>query len=157
MRFSVESLRAEKGAVMSLDISEELPPIDLGRSKLCFVGPAEFVGQATNTGRRIVVMGSARARARALCDRCLEEFTMDLAASISESYYRADEAPAAPDEDERMYDNDDVIDISSDIEQAFVLSLPIRIVCRDDCRGLCAECGRNLNLDECSCSPAADE
>ncbi|HAI86519.1 MAG TPA: metal-binding protein [Firmicutes bacterium] len=156
MRFSVEALRAEKGAVMLLDMRKELPPIDLGRSRLSFVGPVEFVGQATNTGRRIVVMGSAKARALAFCDRCLEEFAMDLATPISESYYRADEPPAAPDEDERVYGDDDVIDMSSDIEQAFVLALPIRIVCRDDCRGLCPRCGHDLNRGECSCSPCGD-
>ncbi len=77
---------------------------------------------------------------------------MDLATLIDESYYRVDEAPADPDDDERIYGEDDIIDISSDIEQAFLLTLPIRIVCRDDCRGLCAGCGRNLNAEECSCA-----
>ena len=77
---------------------------------------------------------------------------MDLATPIGESYYRVDEAPADPDDDERIYGEDDIIDISSDIEQAFLLTLPIRIVCRDDCRGLCPGCGRNLNAEECSCA-----
>jgi len=152
MRFSVQSLRAEKGATMPLNIREEMAPIDLGRSLLELVGPVEFVGQATNTGRRIVVRGSVKGRAMAVCDRCLEEFAMDLATPIDESYYRVDEAPADPDDDERIYGEDDIIDISSDIEQAFLLTLPIRIVCRDDCRGLCPGCGRNLNAEECSCA-----
>ena len=155
MRFSAQSLRAEKGATMLLNISEELAPIDLGRSRLKFVGPVEFVGQATNTGRRIVVRGTAKGRATAMCDRCLEEFAMDLETPIDQSYYRADEAPADPDGDERIYGDDDVIDISPDIEHAFVLTLPIRIVCRDDCRGLCPRCGLDLNKGECAC-PADD-
>ncbi|HON42049.1 MAG TPA: DUF177 domain-containing protein [Bacillota bacterium] len=137
---------------MLLNLREEMAPIDLGRSLLKFVGPAEFVGEATNTGRRILVRGSARGRVTAVCDRCLEEFVMDLGAPIDESYYRVDEAPAEPDDDERIYGEDDIIDISSDIEQAFVLTLPIRIVCRDECRGLCPRCGRDLNTGECSCS-----
>ena len=152
MRFSVQSLRAEKGATMLLDLREEMAPVDLGRSLLRFVEPVEFSGQATNTGRRIVIRGSAKGRATAVCDRCLEEFAMDLATPVDESYYRVDEAPADPDDDERIYGEDDIIDISSDIEQAFVLTLPIRIVCRDDCRGLCPGCGRNLNAEECSCA-----
>ena len=152
MRFSVQSLRAEKGATMLLDMREQMAPVDLGRSLLRFAEQVEFVGQATNTGRRIVVRGSAKGRAMAVCDRCLEEFAMDLATPIDESYYRVDEAPADPDDDERIYGEDDIIDISSDIEQAFLLTLPIRIVCRDDCRGLCPGCGRNLNAEECSCT-----
>ena len=152
MRFSVQSLRAEKGATMLLDMREQMAPVDLGRSLLRFAEQVEFVGQATNTGRRIVVRGSAKGRAMAVCDRCLEEFAMDLATPIGESYYRVDEAPADPDDDERIYGEDDIIDISSDIEQAFLLTLPIRIVCRDDCRGLCPGCGRNLNAEECSCA-----
>ena len=152
MRFSVQSLRAEKGATMLLDMREQMAPVDLGRSLLRFAEQVEFVGQATNTGRRIVVRGSAKGRAMAVCDRCLEEFAMDLATPIDESYYRVDEAPADPDDDERIYGEDDIIDISSDIEQAFLLTLPIRIVCRDDCRRLCPGCGRNLNAEECSCA-----
>jgi len=151
MRFSAQSLRTEKGATMPLNIREEMAPIDLGRSLLELVGPVEFVGQATNTGRRIVVRGFAKGRATAVCGRCLEEFAMDLATAIDESYYRADEAPAEPGDDERIYGEDDIIDISCDIEQAFVLTLPIRIVCRDECRGLCPRCGRDLNTGECSC------
>ena len=152
MRFSVQSLRAEKGATMLLNMREQMAPVDLGRSLLRFVEPVEFSGQATNTGRRIVIRGSAKGRATAVCDRCLEEFAMDLATPVDESYYRVDEAPAEPDDDERIYGEDDIIDISSDIEQAFVLTLPIRIVCRDDCRGLCPGCGGNLNAGECSCT-----
>jgi len=152
MRFSVQSLRAEKGATMLLNMREQMAPVDLGRSLLRFVEPVEFVGQATNTGRRVVIRGSAKTRAMAVCDRCLEGFAMDLTTPIDESYYRVDEAPAHPDDDERTYGEDDMIDISSDIEQAFVLTLPIRIVCRDDCRGLCPGCGGNLNTGECSCA-----
>ena len=137
---------------MLLDMREQMAPVDLGRSLLRFAEQVEFVGQATNTGRRIVVRGSAKGRAMAVCDRCLEEFAMDLATPIGESYYRVDEAPADPDDDERIYGEDDIIDISSGIEQAFLLTLPIRIVCRDDCRGLCPGCGRNLNAEECSCA-----
>ena len=152
MRFSVQSLRAEKGATMLLDMREQMAPVDLGRSLLRFAEQVEFVGQATNTGRRIVFRWSGKGRAMAVCERCLEEFAMDLATPIDESYYRVDEAPADPDDDERIYGEDDIIDISSDIEQAFLLTLPIRIVCRDDCRGLCPGCGRNLNAEECSCA-----
>ncbi|HOL51260.1 MAG TPA: DUF177 domain-containing protein [Bacillota bacterium] len=153
MQIDVEGLREEKGSTMSIDMAEDFPSIDLIRSELVFVEPVRFVGQATNTGRRIVVTGIAYGRARATCDRCLSEFELPLESSILETYYRSDEAPDSPDEDEREYGEDNIVDIAPAIEQAFILLLPIRIVCDEGCKGLCPQCGHNLNWGDCSCPP----
>jgi uncharacterized protein len=156
VQINVETLREEKGATVPINMVEDFPPVDLTRSELVFVEPVSFTGQATNTGHRIVVTGEAYGQVRATCDRCLSEFEMPLEAPILETYYRSDEAPDLPDEDEREYGEDDMIDIAPAIEQAFILLLPIRIVCDEACRGLCAQCGHNLNEGECSCPPDED-
>ncbi|MEA4882117.1 MAG: DUF177 domain-containing protein [Clostridia bacterium] len=151
MRIDVESLRGEKGASVSLDLVEEFLPLDLQRSEIRFMEPLRFVGQATNTGQRIVITGYATGRGTATCDRCLGEFTMDFHVPFAESYYRRDEAPSAVDEDEGVYDGE-VIDIGPEVEKAILLSLPFRIVCKEECRGLCPTCGKDLNLGECGCA-----
>jgi uncharacterized protein len=48
-----------------------------------------------------------------------------------------------------------VIDISEDVRQAVVLSVPLKLLCSESCKGLCAQCGVNLNIATCSCSDTA--
>ena len=47
-----------------------------------------------------------------------------------------------------------VIDISEDVRQTILLAVPLKLLCRDDCRGLCAGCGANLNTEACRCEAA---
>jgi uncharacterized protein len=44
-----------------------------------------------------------------------------------------------------------VIDLSDDVRQTVLLAVPLKLLCREDCRGLCPHCGRNLNTGLCDC------
>jgi uncharacterized protein len=44
-----------------------------------------------------------------------------------------------------------VIDMADDVRQTVLLAVPLKNVCREDCRGLCPQCGRNLNDGACDC------
>ena len=158
MRFSAEELRVERGNSMPLELSAELAPIDLQRSMLAFSGPVSFTGTASNVGRQIVVTGTATANATLTCDRCLEKYAVQLSAELLETFRRADEVSGdgADDDDERTYATDDIIDLAEPIEQGFVLSMPMKLLCSDGCQGLCSRCGANLNKGACECPPADD-
>jgi uncharacterized protein len=83
------------------------------------------------------------------CMRCLE--TAVLSVPVRGREYQAN----APESDEMRtpYLVDGRLDLSAWARDAVALSLPERIVCRGDCRGLCAGCGANLNVEECRCGP----
>jgi uncharacterized protein len=49
------------------------------------------------------------------------------------------------------YYRDDVLDLADMLREQFYLAMPMRPLCRDTCRGLCAHCGANLNIDTCGC------
>ena len=53
-------------------------------------------------------------------------------------------------------DESESVDLTGDIREAMILSFPAYPVCRPDCRGLCAQCGANLNQGECHCRPPED-
>jgi uncharacterized protein len=62
------------------------------------------------------------------------------------------------DEDlETSYYRDDQIDLSELLREQFYLALPMKPLCRDDCRGLCPECGINLNAGTCTCAPTWED
>ncbi|HEX4346214.1 MAG TPA: DUF177 domain-containing protein [Vicinamibacterales bacterium] len=96
------------------------------------------------------------------CSRCLEPFRwpvnsiFDLryqprqAASASEREIEEDDFSSA------FYENDE-IDLVQMMREQFYLSLPMKPLCRPDCRGLCPQCGTNLNRGTCDCKIAWDD
>ena len=55
-------------------------------------------------------------------------------------------------DDEAVVVMDDVLDITEIVETSIISTFPIQRVCKDDCKGLCQECGCNLNYNKCSCN-----
>ncbi|MBM3686631.1 MAG: DUF177 domain-containing protein [Actinobacteria bacterium] len=103
----------------------------------------------------VLVSGTFRARVNAECARCLEPVTWDEHADIQELFvyppqdargYRV-EVEDDSEEDAPPAIEDDLIDLEATVRDAVVLRLPIAPLCRDDCPGLCSECGALLAQD----------
>ncbi|MGH7452866.1 MAG: YceD family protein [bacterium] len=98
-----------------------------------------------------------RVAGRFLCDRCAKEIETSLFGE-SRSVFSSDEEMAARDEEVHLIAADaKELDITDDIRDTLALSLPMKLLCSEDCRGLCAGCGANLNEEPCRCAaPDAD-
>jgi len=94
------------------------------------------------------------------CSRCLEAFTLPVNAAFDLRYLP--EGTAATDADTEdgeladedtsaAYYRDDEIDLGDLMREQFYLALPMKPLCRPDCKGLCPQCGTNLNTDICQC------
>src|SRR6185295_18933150 len=91
------------------------------------------------------------------CGRCLEPFTTAVDQSFDLRYQphaeNTGEGEREIEEDDlttAFYENDE-IDLGHLMQEQFLLSLPMKPLCRDDCKGLCVVCGTNLNTASCSC------
>lgn len=128
-------------------------------------------------GRSGVLMAQVHigAQARLQCDRCLEPFDLSLELDYDEEFRPAGGAGAQGDggagnsdgdadeagdddgrdgsavETRRSVYSGDVLDFSEGFMEAVILALPIKRLCREDCRGLCPRCGTNLNQGNCGC------
>jgi len=91
------------------------------------------------------------------CHRCLTEAAVPV--TIDAREYQADDPdPAATDEETSEYLDGDLLDVATWAVDAIVLAMPLKILCRPDCKGLCPSCGVDLNRETCSCPPpAADD
>jgi uncharacterized protein len=108
-------------------------------------------------GTELFFEGGLHAATTAICARCTEEF-----AAASDREFRFVLSPKAIgfDDDQALRDEDlefslyegDQIDLSPLIREQFLLSLPTRPICSEDCRGLCPKCGVNLNHIQCECT-----
>ena len=85
------------------------------------------------------------------CSRCLNEVELDLKTDINLTL-----TPKEGDEnteggiDHEVYEGES-IDLSNYLREQIAMNLPFRVVCREDCKGLCSKCGVNLNIEECGC------
>jgi len=89
-----------------------------------------------------------------LCDRCGEPFNRNLGGRFEVMFVERNEPlpDEMPGDDLRTYrPGDESLDVSTEVRDALVLAIPMKLLCRDDCRGLCPRCGANLNLEPCRC------
>jgi uncharacterized protein len=104
-------------------------------------------GEMTGAGESVSVRGAVRARLTAHCARCLTVVSQPLKADIDEVYVREVD-PENP--DQRLLDGYQ-IDLTGPAREALLLEMPMRLLCRKDCKGLCPVCGANLNETSCEC------
>ena len=87
-----------------------------------------------------LVSGEVETEVSGECGRCLAPVTRKVATGAFQFFV---ETPAGM----------EVCDISDEVRTEITLALPMNLVCRDDCRGLCPGCGADLNREKCSCKP----
>ncbi|KAA0975288.1 DUF177 domain-containing protein [Paeniglutamicibacter gangotriensis] len=96
----------------------------------------------------ILVSGEATVDINGECGRCLEAIAYDFEADIQELFYYEGLHEFSDDEELDQYQViDDRIDLEPVLRNAVVTALPFQPVCREDCAGLCSECGKSLNED----------
>jgi uncharacterized protein len=105
----------------------------------------------------IMATGTISAPWQGECRRCGEQVTGEVDAAIRERYRIAGhpDEPVEPDDDSYLL-TDDILDLEPLAREAVLLELPLAPLCADNCRGLCQQCGTNLNDGPCACLPPLD-
>ncbi|MFD3540827.1 YceD family protein [Streptomyces sp. NPDC058662] len=157
--FDTHELGRRPGAMQRL--SREIPaPADLGIAGVIGVPegtPLKLKLRLESVMEGVLVTGTARASAEGECVRCLESVERELKADFQEmfSYPDADDrsrskaepADDAEDDEDTLFLEDGLFDLEPVLRDVVVLALPLQPVCREDCLGLCPECGLSLNDD----------
>jgi len=156
-----------------LEFEEEFQPdvINLGgevrqRTALAAVGRAEVVEE--HHGKHKIIKdirlrGRLSAELELQCARCLEPVPQNINREFDLLYRPLgtdagrDELSVTDAEAEIGYYQGEGILLEDVLREQVLLALPLKITCREDCKGLCPHCGRNLNQEECSCVAPADE
>ena len=152
MKVNVSDIKRSHGLSQVLRHREEVSVDGLE-----LTAPLDVDLKLTNVGSRILVEGTLRTRVNLPCSRCAADHDENLDVRVDEQFLPHDspEVPQGEDfEPEQLsvftYENDE-IDIDEVVRQNLVASLPSRPLCSEDCRGLCARCGANLNEKACEC------
>jgi uncharacterized protein len=111
----------------------------------------EGVVTVDNLESRLVLMGTLQARGRVACDRCLADFELTFPVPLQLLVLRDAEATEDEEETYIVHQKHGELDLTAPLREAVVLALPLKRLCREDCRGLCPTCGTNLNHEDCNC------
>ena len=124
------------------------------------IAPVSLVMDVDKAGGGVFkVSGTVKARLELECGRCLEPFEIPVDSSFDLRYVPATAENAA--EPEREIGDDDLattyykegsLDVIDLLREQFQLALPMKPLCSEGCKGLCPECGTNLNRAQCDCT-----
>jgi uncharacterized protein len=153
MIFNVAQLLKSPVGTTQDVVLDDSDSLDLRDGEARLAGPITGHARLHRTNESIVVDGVAHIPVLLACSRCLTEFTTTLDVPLRETFYPSIDIetglPVRLPEDETafMIDDHHQIDLREAIRQNLVLALPIQPLCREDCNGLCPECGRDLNVE----------
>lgn len=155
MEVRVSDVKKWAGRQELTHLREPWPEMCHERVEFPLTAPADVEVLVRNTGRALVVEIHGKAQCEAVCSRCLEPFLLTVPFSAVEEFR---EEPGATDTElEYSRYTGDRIRLDELVSDAVGVSMPMVPVCRDACRGLCPQCGTNLNDAPCECVPAVDE
>ena len=123
------------------------------------VAPVHLVMDVHKDGEAYRASGRVSTTLELECGRCLEPFTVPVDSAfelryVPEPVAHVDgeaEREVAEDDLATSYYKEDAIDLGELMHEQFVLALPMKPLCSEACKGLCAQCGTNLNLATCDC------
>ncbi len=133
-----------------------VPPaeVDLELEEIQLLGEIHGQIQLSRHVQDVYVKGSFSASVEAECRCCLEPVVADISGDIEVQFSPTDMAiPSDPwqiDTGERHYLGD-TIDLSEEVRQSLTLEIPNWSLCSETCKGLCPQCGENLNVTDCGC------
>ena len=151
-------LRRFRGAVDRVDQTHEPGAFGPADEDFKLVAPVEFRSEIRKDGRKFRLVGQMTTTLETSCSRCLEPFTIPVNAQFDLLFLPVADAGA---EAERELGDDDVgvsfykddqIDLGEVMREQFYLALPMKPLCREDCQGLCPVCGKNRNVEPCTCT-----
>lgn len=125
------------------------PKLDSELSQeLTFTSPVEVLGKVLIKDARLSLDVDLKTTVKMACTRCLDPFEVPFDLHVDESYSAN---VSEDDEDTIPLSEGDTVDLTDLLTKDIISSLPIQRLCNEDCRGLCQECGVNLNREACDC------
>ena len=173
MQFDLRQLGRQKGGSLRDEhVDRTFQPSEfdaVGRARTrntASSAPVHLVMDVHKDGEAYRVTGRVETRLQLECGRCLEPFEIPVDSPFELRYVPATPAPegrsdrpgnereVAEDDLTTAFYKDDSLDLGELMHEQFVLALPMKPLCAEACKGLCAHCGTNLNKETCDCAPA---
>ena len=147
MIINFSDLLSKKNRKKQISLSFELEPFEFEGEEIRAIEKVCVEGVAISENDVIVINASIKTKLKLNCSRCLDAFIYPIDIDIEERFTNNKEL----DSEEIMFVDGDTLDITEIIENSIISTLPIKRLCKEDCKGLCSQCGTNKNVKECQC------
>ncbi len=161
MIFNVaQLLKSAVGTSLTEEIDEEQVQFD---NDFQVIGPVTGHIRMRRTNQCILADGWVDMTLKLTCTRCLTDFEQPVHVPFEERFYPTiDVITGLPvprnDEDDVFYiDAHHQLDLTEAIRQNVLVNIPMATLCKEDCAGLCSQCGHNLNEGSCDCQPEVED
>lgn len=112
--------------------------------------PLKVNGTFSNNGKALVLTADVEGEMRTRCARCLDDIIVDAGFSVEESFVQSESK--VPEDDDIIVFDGYTIELDDVIKDNLIMNIKGRYLCDEDCKGLCPQCGADLNDGECGCS-----
>ncbi|MDA3733125.1 DUF177 domain-containing protein [Niameybacter massiliensis] len=113
---------------------------------------ARVYGTVEKSGELYTVKGEVDITLKLVCDRCMRTFDYPLHAILDDQFSTSEELLIGDEDIKRVTKSS--VDLSDTILESIAMAMPMKSLCKEDCKGMCLECGANLNEVTCKCDKA---
>jgi uncharacterized protein len=146
MKINISDLLQQKVESIAFDFYADREDLDREGFKIGLKNKARITGVAYYDGEIVSVTGRIAGVMGATCSRCLKVYDHSIDVGFDEKFSKDEQ------EDEEIYPvNNNEIDLKDLVIDQIILSMPLKMLCNENCKGLCPKCGCNLNDESCSC------
>ena len=147
MKIKFSELKSPKGQSKEVSYNVDLDNFYFDGDKIKSLEGITMSGKATYKDEIIILKAKLKGNLELVCSRCLDTFIYPIDIDIEERFTNDPDL----EDDGIMFVDGDTIDITEIIENCIISTLPIKRLCKEDCKGLCSVCGANKNVENCSC------
>jgi uncharacterized protein len=148
MKVQISDIVSGKDRNKKIEYKFEMPQFEFEGDLIKPIGSCSVVGKISADSDILMLKAEIKVDLEMICSRCLDTFIYPIDIDIEERFTTNSKS----ENEEAVVVFDDVLDITEVVETNIISTLPIKRVCKDDCKGLCQECGCNLNFNTCSCN-----
>ena len=133
------------------DFVEKISDLDLDE---IFHGELKLSCKMDKSHHQIIINCDINFETSLTCDRCISEFKKTFSKQFQNIYFIIYDSEKEVVEDPGVYylsPTEDKIDLLKDVKEYMNIAIPMKVLCNDDCKGLCPNCGKDLNQFECNC------
>ncbi|MCI8594485.1 MAG: DUF177 domain-containing protein [Oscillospiraceae bacterium] len=152
MRLDLRNIINTPGASVPFDYELDLSAVELN-GDYPIPGPVRVAGTVRNAAGALTLTGTATTTLRLRCDRCLKQLLREHTAVLD---CLLAERLEDEENDEIVLLENGALDLDELAYSAVILAMDTKILCSEDCKGLCSHCGANLNIGPCCCKPEPD-
>ena len=154
MQIHLSDITDSEGKHIQLQLDLDLDKISFQMGDYPILEKTPIELGITNTGNKVLEMKGAGAVVVGIpCDRCLEQVAVKIPYEIDQKLdMKKSDTERVQDLDENDYLTGMDLDVDRLVYLEVLMSWPLKVLCREDCKGICSRCGKNLNKGSCGCA-----